>query len=110
MSTEPRARRPRICICIFDNDNLDAAVAPTYVSYGAMTEAMFAAAGADWSFERFNTTRGEYPLDLDAYDAVLLTGSRAASRCWASASATRSSRCASARRWDARRRAGVWGA
>jgi GMP synthase-like glutamine amidotransferase len=75
MSTESRPRRPRICI--FDNDNLDAAVAPTYVSYGAMTETMFAAAGVDWSFERFNTTRGEYPQDVDAYDAVLLTGSRA---------------------------------
>jgi GMP synthase-like glutamine amidotransferase len=75
MSTESRARRPRICI--FDNDNLDAAVAPTYVSYGAMTEAMFTAAGTDWTFERFNTTRGEYPEDIDAYDAVLLTGSRA---------------------------------
>jgi GMP synthase-like glutamine amidotransferase len=75
MSKESPAPRPRICI--FDNDNLDAAVAATFVSYGAMTEAMFAAAGADWTFERFNTTRGEYPEDIDAYDAVLLTGSRA---------------------------------
>jgi GMP synthase-like glutamine amidotransferase len=64
-------------VCILDNDNLDPAVAATYVSYGAMTERMFEAAGARWQFERFNTTRGEYPADFDAYDAVLLTGSRA---------------------------------
>ena len=64
-------------VCILDNDNLDPAVADTYVSYGAMTEKMFAAAGVPWRFERFNTTRGEYPGSFDAYDAVLLTGSKA---------------------------------
>ena len=64
-------------ICILDNDNLDPAVVDTYVSYGAMTETMFAAAGVPWQFERFNTTRGEYPDSFDAYDAVLLTGSKA---------------------------------
>ena len=64
-------------ICILDNDNLDPAVAASYVSYGAMTEKMFAAAGVEWEFDRFNTTRFEYPADFDAYDAVLLTGSRA---------------------------------
>jgi GMP synthase-like glutamine amidotransferase len=64
-------------VCILDNDNLDPAVADTYVSYGAMTETMFAAAGVPWRFDRFNTTRGEYPESFDAYDAVLLTGSRA---------------------------------
>jgi GMP synthase-like glutamine amidotransferase len=68
---------PGIKVCILDNDNLDAAVADTYVSYGAMTEKMFAAAGTRWQFERFNTTRQEYPDSFDAYDAVLLTGSRA---------------------------------
>jgi len=66
-----------IRLCILDNDNLDAAVVDTYVSYGAMTERLFAEAGVRWEFERFNTTRGEYPEDFDAYDAVLLTGSRA---------------------------------
>ena len=66
-----------IKVCILDNDNLDPAVVDTYVSYGAMTEKMFAAAGTRWQFDRFNTTRNEYPDDFDAYDAVLLTGSRA---------------------------------
>jgi GMP synthase-like glutamine amidotransferase len=64
-------------VCILDNDNLDPAIADTYVSYGVMTEKMFAAAGTPWQFERFNTTRQEYPDSFDAYDAVLLTGSRA---------------------------------
>jgi GMP synthase-like glutamine amidotransferase len=64
-------------VCILDNDNLDPAIADTYVSYGAMTEKMFAAAGTRWQFDRFNTTRQEYPDSFDAYDAVLLTGSRA---------------------------------
>src|ERR1700744_6102435 len=64
-------------VCILDNDNLDPAVVDTYVSYGAMTEKMFAAAGVPWQFERFNTTRGEYPESFDGYDAVLLTGSKA---------------------------------
>lgn len=71
------AHAARIKVCILDNDNLDPAVADTYVSYGAMTERMFAAAGTRWQFDRFNTTRGEYPPNFDAYDAVLLTGSRA---------------------------------
>jgi GMP synthase-like glutamine amidotransferase len=64
-------------VCILDNDNLDPAVIDRYVSYGAMTETLFAAAGVPWRFERFNTTRGEYPASFDAYDAVLLTGSKA---------------------------------
>ncbi len=68
---------PPRSICILDNDNLDPAVADTYVSYGAMTEKMFAAAGVPWRFERFDTTRFEYPASFDAYDAVLLTGSKA---------------------------------
>jgi GMP synthase-like glutamine amidotransferase len=67
----------RMKLCILDNDNLDPAVVDTYVSYGVMTEKMFAAAGVPWRFERFNTTRGEYPASFDAYDAVLLTGSKA---------------------------------
>ena len=64
-------------ICILDNDDLDPAVVDTYVSYGAMTEKMFDAAGVRWQFDRFNTPAGRYPDDFDAYDAVLLTGSKA---------------------------------
>jgi GMP synthase-like glutamine amidotransferase len=69
--------RAPLKICILDNDHLDPSVAGTYVSYGAMTEKMFAAAGVAWRFERFDTLQGRYPDDFDAYDAVLLTGSKA---------------------------------
>ena len=64
-------------VCILDNDHLDPAVADTYVSYGVMTEKMFAAAGVPWRFERFDTVRGHYPASFDDYDVVLLTGSKA---------------------------------
>jgi len=64
-------------VCILDNDHLDPAVADTYVSYGAMTETMFAAAGVPWQFDRFDTMLGRYPDSFDDYDAVLLTGSKA---------------------------------
>ena len=64
-------------VCILDNDHLDPAVAERYVSYGAMTETMFAVAGVPWQFERFDTLRGRYPESFDDYDVVLLTGSKA---------------------------------
>jgi len=64
-------------VCILDNDHLDPAVADTYVSYGVMTEKMFAAAGVPWQFERFDTPLGRYPASFDDYDVVLLTGSKA---------------------------------
>jgi len=68
---------PTTKVCILDNDHLDPAVAASYVSYGAMTEKMFAAAGVPWRFERFDTMLGRYPASFDDYDVVLLTGSKA---------------------------------
>jgi GMP synthase-like glutamine amidotransferase len=64
-------------ICILDNDFLDPAVEPTYIGYGAMFERLLRQAGAEGSFDIFNMVRGEYPESFDAYDAVLLTGSKA---------------------------------
>jgi len=64
-------------VCILDNDHLDPAGPETYVSYGVMTEKMFAAAGVPWRFERFDTVQGRYPDSFDGYDVVLLTGSKA---------------------------------
>lgn len=64
-------------LCILENDTLDAAIEPTYRGYGAMFERLLRAAGACGEIEVFNTVRGEYPASFDAYDAVLLTGSRA---------------------------------
>jgi GMP synthase-like glutamine amidotransferase len=64
-------------LCVLDNDVLDPEVASIYTSYGAMFVRLLGDAGADWSFDLFNTTRGHYPASFDDYDAVLLTGSRA---------------------------------
>lgn len=64
-------------ICVLDNDVLDAAVAPTYTSYGAMFERLLRQAGAEAVFDIYSTMQGQYPASFDDYDAVLLTGSRA---------------------------------
>jgi GMP synthase-like glutamine amidotransferase len=64
-------------LCILDNDFLDPAVAPTYGGYGAMFERLLRQAGAEGTFDIFNTVKGEYPASFAPYDAVLLTGSKA---------------------------------
>jgi GMP synthase-like glutamine amidotransferase len=64
-------------LCILDNDFLDPAVAPIYVGYGAMFERLLRQAGAEGTFDIFNTIEGEYPASFEPYDAVLLTGSKA---------------------------------
>ena len=65
-------------LCILDNDDLDPAVIETYQSYGAMTQRLLRNAGAtDWQMDLFHTPSGQYPASFDAYDAVLLTGSKA---------------------------------
>lgn len=64
-------------LCILDNDLLDTAVVSTYIGYGAMFERLLRQAGAEGKFDIFNTVEGDYPASFDAYDAVLLTGSKA---------------------------------
>jgi GMP synthase-like glutamine amidotransferase len=64
-------------LCILDNDFLDPALEATYIGYGAMFERLLRAAGATGQFDIFNTLKGQYPDSFEAYDAVLLTGSRA---------------------------------
>lgn len=64
-------------LCVLDNDVLDPAMVPIYTSYGAMFVRLLTDAGADGTFDIFNTTQGHYPASFDDYDAVLLTGSRA---------------------------------
>jgi GMP synthase-like glutamine amidotransferase len=64
-------------ICILDNDVLDTEAAPIYTSYGAMFVRLLREAGADWSFDLFNSTQGHYPASFDDFDVVLLTGSQA---------------------------------
>ena len=71
-------RKPPLKLCILDNDVLDPEVAPHYTSYAAMFVRLLREAGAEHgSFDIFHTPQGHYPADYDAYDAVLLTGSRA---------------------------------
>ncbi len=64
-------------LCILENDFLDPAVEPTYIGYGAMFERLLRQAGAEGTFDIFNTVKGDYPATFDPYDAVLLTGSKA---------------------------------
>ena len=64
-------------LCILENDDLDPAVEPTYTGYGTMFKRLLTQAGAQGEFDIFNTVKGEYPASFDAYDAVLLTGSKA---------------------------------
>lgn len=64
-------------LCILENDYLDPAVEPTYIGYGAMFGRLLRDAGAHGAFDIFNTVKGQYPDSFEAYDAVLLTGSRA---------------------------------
>lgn len=64
-------------LCVLDNDLLDPAVTAAYTSYGAMFVRLLRAAGALGPIDIFNTVQGQYPASFDAYDAVLLTGSRA---------------------------------
>ena len=64
-------------LCILENDFVDSAVADIYISYGTMVERLLQNAGAKWSIEVFRTCDGVFPSSYDAYDAVLLTGSRA---------------------------------
>jgi len=64
-------------LCILDNDVLDPEMAAVYGSYAAMTERLLRQAGAQGEIDVFHPYHGRYPADWEAYDAVLLTGSRA---------------------------------
>lgn len=65
-------------LCILDNDILEDQLAQDYTSFATLFTRLFTQAGAHhWQIEVFSTPRLEYPAAYDAYDAVLLTGSRA---------------------------------
>ncbi|AGX87611.1 glutamine amidotransferase-related protein [Candidatus Symbiobacter mobilis] len=64
-------------LCILENDDLDPALAPIYGGYAPMFLRMLRDAGYRGAFEVFRPMRNDYPASFDAYDAVLLTGSRA---------------------------------
>ena len=64
-------------ICILDNDLIDPDGAPVWGSYAAMFEGLLRAAGYQGSIDAFSARQGHYPPSFDAYNAELLTGSRA---------------------------------
>ena len=64
-------------LCILDNDDLDPAAVPIWGSYATMFERLLRDAGFQGDVEAFSARHGQYPDSFDAYDAVLLTGSRA---------------------------------
>jgi GMP synthase-like glutamine amidotransferase len=64
-------------LCILDNDILEGHLADAYGSFGLLFTQLFDRVGAHWECTIFRTQLGEYPESFDAYDAVLLTGSRA---------------------------------
>ncbi len=64
-------------ICILDNDILDGPLAASYSSFAALFVRLFGQVGAQWTFTAFQTPLGHYPASFDAFDAIVLTGSRA---------------------------------
>ena len=66
-----------MAICILDNDQLSAALAPRWHSYGAMTSQWLREAGWTGDIVVHSTRGGDYPVDMAGCEAVLLTGSRA---------------------------------
>lgn len=64
-------------ICILENDDLDPPMSQRYTRVATMFERLFAQAGFRGHIDTFSARHGQYPDRFDAYDAVLLTGSRA---------------------------------
>ena len=64
-------------ICILDNDVLDPEAAPRWGSYAAMFERLLRGVGFVGQIDAFSARQGHYPASFEAYNAVLLTGSRA---------------------------------
>jgi GMP synthase-like glutamine amidotransferase len=69
-------KSPRMKLCILDNDVLDPAAVPIWGSYAAMFERLLRGAGFEGEIDAYSARQGSYPDSFDAYDAVLLTGSR----------------------------------
>ncbi len=63
-------------LAILDADILRPELRPGFGSYGRMFRDLFARLGVDWHIQVYSAIRGERPASLDAFDAVLVTGSR----------------------------------
>jgi len=62
-------------ICILENDIFDAAFESEFKRPSDFFLSLFKYVQVDWYFEVFNTKLGEYPINFEKFDAVILTGS-----------------------------------
>jgi GMP synthase-like glutamine amidotransferase len=77
MQIPTQAPTAHMHLCILENDDLDPPLAQRYTRVAAMFEHLFAQAGYQGRIDTFSARHGQYPASFAAYDAVLLTGSRA---------------------------------
>lgn len=64
-------------ICILEADDLHPAMQDTFIGFGQMFKQLFAAQDSSVECHVFNVVRGEYPSQQQAFDAYLVTGSKA---------------------------------
>ncbi|SDT99553.1 GMP synthase-Glutamine amidotransferase [Pseudomonas pohangensis] len=64
-------------ICILETDILRPQLIDQYQGYGRMFEQLFEKQSIPAQFDVFNVVEGRYPEDGQAYDAYLVTGSKA---------------------------------
>jgi GMP synthase-like glutamine amidotransferase len=74
LTDEPTAQ---MHLCILENDDLDPPLVQQHARVASMFERLFAQAGYQGRIDFFSARHGQYPDSFEAYDAVLLTGSRA---------------------------------
>ena len=65
-----------IRLAILKTDYVRTEWVPEFGEYPDMFEAVFRKCEAEISFQTFDTQLNEYPADLDAFDAYLITGSK----------------------------------
>ncbi|UZJ42954.1 hypothetical protein OOT55_09845 [Marinimicrobium sp. C6131] len=63
-------------LAILDADILRESLQSKYHSYGRMFEALFERQQLDWEMDTFRVIEGDYPPDMNRYDAYLITGSQ----------------------------------
>lgn len=64
-------------ICILETDHIRPELVEQFTGYGAMFKALFKRQPVAAEFEVFNVVEGHYPPEDAAYDAYLVTGSKA---------------------------------
>lgn len=63
-------------VAILETDILRPELLPDYHGYGVMFLSLFERIGTDWHFEIFSVINGDYPANIDDFDAYLITGSK----------------------------------